>query len=366
RPDYIASYGRGHGYGLYMLEESALYDNPQAIFTVDLQPHLNVALAADTQGIYQSDWLYTVHREDSLWSTYALPDGAYTFRTLNVADIVDEAKYDYQFESASSGFPTVLSSFDNVLDAYRVLNGEESFTFELDIRNPAWMVLITRVHASAAGTLDIYVNNEFVDRQWIPEMPGQWFNISTLIDPKYLEAEKMEIRIVPTIPDGYYMPAYHVIRRYAESYTGFHYHPSEYGVLLQPGGRKAAIFQEGAFHLTTYETEYFDRLLTVSMGWLSYGQAEGDYRLFVHLYDDINQQPVAQWDDYIAGMPPGNWFIGHLRQNTVIDIADVASGTYQLAIGFYNPYTNERLMPESDFYEVLPDGRLLLDSVEIE
>jgi hypothetical protein len=50
----------------------------------------------------------------------------------------------------------------------------------------------------------------------------------------------------------------------------------------------------------------------------------------------------------------------------MVATSDLQSGTYQLAIGFYNPNDpTDRLIPQSDVYEVTPDGRLWLGEVEI-
>ena len=56
RPDYIASYGEGHGLGLGMIAETSIYGNPLASFPVELDNNANVALAAAFQGIYKPEW----------------------------------------------------------------------------------------------------------------------------------------------------------------------------------------------------------------------------------------------------------------------------------------------------------------------
>ncbi len=56
QPDYIAAYGEGHGLGLGEIAKTSIYGSPLATFNVDLDPNYNVALAADIQGVYQTDW----------------------------------------------------------------------------------------------------------------------------------------------------------------------------------------------------------------------------------------------------------------------------------------------------------------------
>src|SRR5690606_9045171 len=81
----------------------------------------------------------------------------------------------------------------------------------------AWDVtLVTRLQPVSAGTLDIYANDEFIDTRWIPEIPGKWLEIATLIPvdvawENRFHTNRIDIRIVPHMGDGYYMPFYHWI-----------------------------------------------------------------------------------------------------------------------------------------------------------
>jgi hypothetical protein len=136
---------------------------------------------------------------------------------------------------------------------------------------------------------------------------------------------------------------------------------------MTPSNKILATYQAGAFVLTNIDVVVGKPDLNLNLNWYTEGSAEGDYRFFVHLYDDINQPPIAQHDDYPGNgtLPPGNWLPGVLNDTVVVDLNNVTPGTYQLAIGFYDPYTGERLMPESEVYEVSPDGRLFLGEVEV-
>lgn len=349
QPDYIASYGEGHGYGLYMLEES-IYGEPLATFSVDLQPHLNVALAADTQGIYRFDL------SETLYISSESDDGI--AQTLNVADIASEETFDYQWASVNLiGFPTevrnqpAMNSGTTQLHTYRRINGSEEFTFSDDHNQD--IIVTTTVHAACATQLQIQINGNLLPSRVIVENPGYWMSFSSFISRYLLEADNT-IQITPQTSDCTYMPASHTL-------TSLNYE------ITPPQTEPVASYQEGAFDLiATQTTVSANGTLSLNTDWFTEGQAEGDYRFFVHLYDDRQQSPVKQWDGYIYGNPPANWLPGSLTHTVSMDLRDLETGSYALAIGFYNPYTYERLIPVSDTYETLSDGRLFLDVVEID
>jgi hypothetical protein len=355
RPDYIASYGRGHGFGLELIANTSIYGDPLAEFPVDLDPHYNVALAADYQGIYQPEWSYIV------------PDFADTFpeaALINVANVASETLFDYRWSNRMRlrGFPTDLIEIPRPLCsrtpcadvlAGRVIDGSEMFTLKTVV-DGAGVLVATVLHPRYRGTLDLYVNDEFVDRNWIPEMPGQILFAPTYIPSSYITGDEIYVRIEPNVPDGYYMPLLHIVRQ-TELYE-----PENVPESL-------AIYQNGAFELSLVSHTVEESGLILDLQWYSRGNTEGDYRFFAHLYDDATQPPIAQTDNYpsLGTAPPGNWLPGPIPDRVVVNLTDVPPGTYQLAIGFYDPYTGERLMPESEVYEVSPDGRLWLGEVEV-
>jgi len=370
QPDYIASYGRGHGYGLAYLADTSLYENQLADFTIsDWQPHLNVALAADSQGIYQPDWeSYYDVGQFTEYSEYHL--GQPSFYRLNVADIVSENQFNYQWHTTGNiGFNTEVRDMNYrymawvsipFTDAFRLINESESFTFE-NINTSSDALLITRVHAANSGQLEIFLNGEYYQTRVITENPGQWLDLPTLI-PSELLTEILQIEIRPTVPDGFYMPAYHQLMQ--GDYPEFSFH-QDY----------VASFQDDRLRLVEAAPFFTDRFgFQVRLAWETIG-GEGDYRLFIHLYDDTSQPPVAQRDGYLnsntwnsaGSQTPGNLLSGEFTDVFIIDTSNLEPGTYQLAIGFYNPNDpTDRLIPESDVYEVTPDGRLWLGEVEIE
>src|SRR5262245_13568708 len=91
----------------------------------------------------------------------------------------------------------------------RHINGTESFV--VNARPEENALLYTMLHPLYRGQYDVYVNDEFVDRNWIPEMPGYWLTLETYIPARFINSEKMVVRIESDIPDqGYYAPAAHI------------------------------------------------------------------------------------------------------------------------------------------------------------
>lgn len=354
RPDYIASYGEGHGFGLDYLAATPLYGEPLAIFSVNLQPHLNVALAGDTQGIYRFP------------AEVKRPHVNEALDRVNVADVRSEAEHAYQWAHDDAGmmrgFQTevhALSYLDcerdcaPVIGAGRLFNGEERFTLAAEQADD--LILLTDVQTRHRARLDIHSGETFIASRWIPEVPGHFLRLATLIPASAVDDGALNLRIVPHLPDGgVYRPIQHALIRQGWPEAA-------------PPMVALARYQDGAFLLSEVVTSQTDEALSVEITWYSAGAARGDYRLFVHLYDDILEPPVAQTDVYPGGgaLPPGNWLPGMRQDAIVVDLGELAPGTYALALGFYDPATGERLIPTSELATVWPDGRLLLEQVEI-
>ncbi len=367
QPDYIAAYGEGHGFGLSMLAATSLYGQPLAEFPVtSLDDRFNVALAGSQQGIYRPDWerLRSRLRHSPGFNDNFLGDKPRLLGALNVADLAQErlARYAWRNHQPLPGFPTEVHELAYpgcadigcaFVDGGRRLNGEEAFELRLDAPAgeplPIW--LVTRLHPMTAGTLDIYVNDVHVGRRVIPEQPGVWLDVPTLI-PAAIFSNPMHVRIVPDTPGGAYMPYFH-----------FMYEGREVGT--PPTRTPIATFQGGAIWLVSAAIRYTPGApsLETELEWYSDGRAAGDYRVFVHLYDDPRRPPAAQIDQRPGqgGLPPGNWLPGVIRDTMVIDLTDILPGQYQAAVGMYDPQSGERLLADAG----TPDGRLFIGKVEI-
>lgn len=362
QPDYIASYGRGHGYGLYMLEETRIYDKPLVEFTVNLDPRLNVALAADRQAIYQPDW-----------ETIIIPDAqsAEILFEVNVADIESEiaANYAWEMDSYPAFFATGVHDLTILgcdtshsqscmsIDGARWLSGQERFSVNIDsLMLTGDVLLVSRVHPINDTSIKIYVDETLVDTQWIPNAPGNWLDIYTRIPQQLLENASV-IRIVPDLESSeVYVPARHQIIVNADDTT------------MMPE-QTTAMFQDDQLMLSDFNVIQSTSEISITLDWYSTGRTTGDYRFFAHLYNDSNQPPVAQWDNYVSNgtLPLGNWLQGERQDTISLNIDTLVAGDYQLMIGFYDSATFDRLLPKSssDTIEILDDGRLILKSVEI-
>lgn len=337
RPNYIASYGHGHGLGLGYLADTDLYADPQVEYTVALDSAINVALAAETQGIYIPDWTNADRAAEPLVipSITRYLNGLERIAVLDVADIDSENTHDYRWSSRHplGGFPTEYNQFGaigcacTVMDGVRRINGEESFTIPAEVGRD--VVLVTRLHPASAGEFDVYANDSLIATRVIPALPGGWLEVPTLI-PAAQVIDNTRIRIVPR---GDYLPAAHWVYQGAYTPTGNE-------------GEPFAAFQEGAIevHDPGIRWEEEDRTYEISWFWRTDGRARGDYKIFLHVLDE-NDNIAAQADTRPGGgaLPPGNWLPGVFRDTITIDASNLAPGRYRVMMGLYHPDTFERL-----------------------
>ena len=358
RPDYIASYGYGHGFGLGMLADTDIYGQPLASFPVDLDANYNVALAANFQGIYKPDWNIV---ERSRFQTSNWVGGIYLYGNfnydmkrsdnLNVADIESERLHHYKWNSKEPliGFPTEIYQTTypdrclNValggnaclyLDSCRRIDREENFDLSVTPKTDA--IVISRIISTNPGSLDIYVEDQHIATRVIPAIPGRWIDIPIYIPGEVLNSNEIHVRIVPNLNQGYYFPCSHAV------YQGKYSPPR---LTTQP----ATSFQNGSiqadFQPLTF-VSFPNRELIVSPIWYTDGSAQGDYKVFVHVLDQ-NDNIVAQFDSYPSDgtLPPGNWLPGAVNDVFTVDLQNAPPGKYRVAMGLYNPYTFERLQP---------------------
>jgi hypothetical protein len=365
RPDYIASYGHGHGLGLGMLADTSLYGEPLASFPVVLDDRYNVALAAAQQAIYRPT-REAIERGNTSLQPYNFnywANGSLGSAEIDVADLASEARANYRWHNSERlpGFPTEVRELDYVscaiedclvADGGRLINGEE--WFDLDTfydSGSAWnVILVTRVHPVYAGTFDVYANDVLVGTRWIPAVPGNWLEIATFI-PEDVATDPTRIRIVPHVRNGYYMPYYHW------AYSMDSVTPIPENV--------QSTYQNGAIALasTALDLRPNTSQVAVNFDWYTPGTAQGDYIVFVHLYNQAGEL-VAQADERPGDgtLPPGNWLPGMIHDTMEVDVSDVPPGSYRVAIGLYNPVTLERLPPDSGGDA---DNRLFIGEVEI-
>ncbi len=345
-PDYVAAYTTARG--LNYLEDTPIYGELLAGFAAEYAPEDNVAVGAEFQGIYPVDVSGGPQFAQLTGTGYFLAEllsNNVINDMVNAAYIQSETAHDYVWSNAgpTDGFATEVYAFEypdcsdlcQVVDGGRLINGEEAFTVNVTPGDDA--ILVTRVHPVYAGTIDIYVDSEYLDTRWIPSIPGRWLDLPTLIPADRIEGDEMRVRIVADVAGGFYMPYMHTI------YGGMYTPPGQNmpGVLAQD-----ATYQDGTFTVSTRMRRDNDQL-AVTLFYVTGGTATGDYRVFIHVYDGPDAPPVAQYDGYPGGsLPPGNWLPGTLIETVAVDLSNLPSGRYSVALGFYDPQTGERLLPE--------------------
>jgi hypothetical protein len=346
QPDYIATYGRGHGYGLGYLQDTRLLQPVLAEFVADgWQAQTNVALAGERQVIAKPDW-------DALAGEVV----AGVVDTLNVADLASEQAHAYTWQGAPSvGFLTEVYDYAGAclfpcapLEGGRRILGEEAFTLRGAVPNVG-AVLYAQFHARYRGTLSVEVDGQEVATRTLIEAGGRWYTLQVSLTPEVVTAE-MRLRVRTTTPTEYLSARYTLWQGDDASATAT--------------SALEASYREGQFGLAGYTLEQAGDTLTVRLRWHNMRQEAGDYRRFLHLYADIGQPPIAQDDAYPldGNAPPGNWRLGDFHDTIVL--YGVPKGSYSLAVGWYDPLTGERLLPQSTRYDVR-DGRLFLQTVEV-
>jgi hypothetical protein len=342
RPDLVAAYGDGHGLGLGYLEATSLYGEPLARFTTALDPDLNVALAAETQGIFRPDYAPA----DRAQTPLAIPartdylDGMEPVASINVADVADERAHDYAWQSARDlgGFPTEALEYQTLgclegaecsaVEGVRRITDEERFT--LATQPGRDLVLVTRLHPASGGQLGIYANGERMATRVLPTAPGFWLEVPVLI-PGDRVGESVEIRIVPETPGLIYQPARHW------AYQG------SAGTGAPAPDTPVAVWQDGAIQLgeplfSWSETGDGRTLLEIRLPWWTDGTAAGDAAIFVHALDATGEI-LAQADSRPGGggLPPGNWLAGRFSDTITLDMTDLPPGAIEVAVGLYDP-----------------------------
>ncbi len=103
--------------------------------------------------------------------------------------------------------------------------------------------------------------------------------------------------------------------------------------------------------------------LALKLHWRALAEPDRHYMFFVHLADQETGQPVAQVDAMPRGFtyPTGLWAPDEVISDEVrLSLEGVRAGRYDLAVGWYDPETKQRLPAFGKNGERLPDDRLLL------
>lgn len=113
------------------------------------------------------------------------------------------------------------------------------------------------------------------------------------------------------------------------------------------------------YDLTRQEGE-----LRLGLHWQAQQQMEGDYKVFVHLFDPATEEIVAQDDAMpLQNQYPTSWWAeGEVVSDEItISLENLPPGRYRLALGVYDPQTMDRLAAVGPDGAPIADDRVILD-----
>jgi hypothetical protein len=118
----------------------------------------------------------------------------------------------------------------------------------------------------------------------------------------------------------------------------------------------------GLIRLPGYDLERTKDGLVFTFHWQAIRAPGRDYKVFVHCLDATGDAIVAQRDAMPLGdtYPTGRWAAGEVvSDRLVLDMRHLPKGRYQIAMGWYEPRTGERLEPVGG-QAPISDRRVLL------
>lgn len=122
----------------------------------------------------------------------------------------------------------------------------------------------------------------------------------------------------------------------------------------------------GLIRLPGYDLEPANDQIAVTLHWQALKAPGASYKVFLHLFDPTSEEIVAQRDSHPLdnSYPTMRWAAGEVvSDRLLLDMAEVPPGRYQLAVGWYDPASGQRLEPDGDPARI-SHGRLLLQEVE--
>jgi hypothetical protein len=125
----------------------------------------------------------------------------------------------------------------------------------------------------------------------------------------------------------------------------------------------------GQVRLLGYDLRHEKGELRLKLHWQALQHVEGDYKVFVHLFDPATEMIVAQ-DDAMPRQnqyPTSWWATGEVVSDEIaISLKDVPPGRYRLALGVYDPQTMDRLAAVGPDGTPVANNRVVLtDQVEM-
>jgi hypothetical protein len=115
--------------------------------------------------------------------------------------------------------------------------------------------------------------------------------------------------------------------------------------------------------LAGYDLRQEEDRLHLTLHWQALTTPDRHYVFFVHLADPETGKPVSQVDAMPRGFtyPTGQWAPGEVISDEIlISTEAVEAGNYALAVGWYDPNTNQRLHVVDSEGAPLAEDRLVL------
>jgi len=115
--------------------------------------------------------------------------------------------------------------------------------------------------------------------------------------------------------------------------------------------------------LAGYDLRQGEERLHLTLHWRALTTPDRHYVFFVHLADPETGKPVSQVDAMPRGFtyPTGQWAPGEVISDEIlISTEAVAAGNYALAVGWYDPDSNQRLQAVDNEGAPLAEDRLVL------
>jgi len=358
RPAYFAIYDEPHG--LAYLYRTRLFLNPLRIFPSIEIAH-NVASASTRQIVTKPDWTLADQAPTPLQSSIqSYLVGMLPVDSLNVADLADEARHGYVWKDGTlaPGYATELYEMRyrdctgacTALDGGRVITGSEAFTIKTQ---PGKALLwIIRVHPREAAELAIYADDQPIGTKIQPgDLGGKWIDIPILVRGDLVKNTQTRLRV--EVRSGTYMP-------YQQWFYQGEYHPDQSAArptINARFGDRARLL--GASITTSAQNASID------MEWEATGEgAPLDANIFVHLYKDATEPPPAQADlrPGNGALPFANWLPGVRHEHYTVPLP-AEPGTYQVAVGLYNPLDGVRVPITQGAADA--DNRVVIGTIEV-
>jgi hypothetical protein len=287
--------------------------------------------------------------------------------TLNVADLASERQYAYTWWNRTTfdGFVSDVRRLPyaacdapdcTAVDGGRILDGGERFTLPRIAPDQGYL-LVLRAQAASPARLRVGCDDT-LDTLAVPGIPGKWVEVVFWIPPGVLDPGHPRLCVTSVGGDKYYSYRYWIYAG-SDAWSASAVPQAIRASFVEPGGSAAADLVEASVKQTTQDLE-------VHFTWNSDGTLTRDGKLFIHLYADPAQSPVAQIDVWPGSgvLPPANWLSGTWSETVFLPLEGVPPGTYQLAVGLYDPVSSQR-------YTVLgssaadASGRLFLGEIEV-